>query len=276
MARALDWRFEVHHPGGVLGDEISRLLRPLRDEGPSSAIYRVHISEEGRASELMLDGVVVGTSLEPRAIVNLLVWSINQELVTRSARHVLIHAGAVASKGSAVVLLGASGAGKSTLTTGLALAGYSYLTDEAVALSLEDGLIDRFPRCATLKRGSWSLFPELDPPAPVDTPSVGRDQFHVDLSLHGSGAGQHRPHPALVLRLHRETGAALEARPLSDGQALLAVLDHVMNGRRMTSSSLDMLHDTVRKADAYDVTYDSLEQAVGWVSSALAEASATP
>ena len=65
-------------------------------------------------------------------------------------RHVLVlHAGAIAAKGGAILFTGPSGIGKSTLTAALHQRGYPFLADDICAISLtgpEPAVICGFPR----------------------------------------------------------------------------------------------------------------------------------
>lgn len=58
----------------------------------------------------------------------------------------LVHAGAVALEGRAVLFPGASGTGKSTITAACLARGMGYLSDEAVAVDLVSGLVTGLSR----------------------------------------------------------------------------------------------------------------------------------
>ena len=67
----------------------------------------------------------------------------------------LVHAGAVARDGQAVLFPGVSGAGKSTMTAACLRRGFGYLTDEMVAVDLGSGQVKGWPRPLMLT--SWSV-----------------------------------------------------------------------------------------------------------------------
>ncbi len=77
----------------------------------------------------------------------------------------LMHGAALADEEGAILIPGASGAGKSTLAAFLTARGYSYLTDDLIALRA-DGRVIPWPTPFSIKRGSWPvlrpLYPELD------------------------------------------------------------------------------------------------------------------
>ena len=87
--------------------------------------------------------------------------SLNRLLLDHEPDLLHLHAGAVACGDDGVVLLGSSGSGKSTLTAYLVRSGWTYLTDEMLALEPDPLRLRPYPRPLTLKKGSWALFPEI-------------------------------------------------------------------------------------------------------------------
>lgn len=73
------------------------------------------------------------------------------------------HAASLEINGRGVMLAGGKGSGKSTLALSLALEGTGqYLGDEIAFVRFEDRKLEAFPKAATLKQGSFSLFPEVE------------------------------------------------------------------------------------------------------------------
>ncbi|MGD9669431.1 MAG: PqqD family peptide modification chaperone [Hyphomicrobiaceae bacterium] len=69
----------------------------------------------------------------------------------------VLHAGAVAKNGGAVIIAGDSGAGKTTLLSSLVLAGWDYLSDDLTGLDTNGNGIRPFPVAISLKPGSAAL-----------------------------------------------------------------------------------------------------------------------
>ncbi|MCB1504462.1 MAG: hypothetical protein KDJ47_05755 [Hyphomicrobiaceae bacterium] len=69
----------------------------------------------------------------------------------------VLHAGAVARNGRAVIIAGDSGAGKTTLLSSLVLAGWDYLCDDLTGLDTNANGIRPFPVAISLKPGSAAL-----------------------------------------------------------------------------------------------------------------------
>ena len=78
----------------------------------------------------------------------------------------VLHAGAVSRQGQCLLLAGCGGSGKSTLTAALLAQGFSYLSDDLVALDEESLTALPLPVPLTIKQPSWALlapfYPQLD------------------------------------------------------------------------------------------------------------------
>ena len=71
----------------------------------------------------------------------------------------VFHAGVLSVGGRGVLLSGESGAGKSTATLWLAQQGHEYFGDDLCFMDYETLSVEGLPKAATLKRGSFDLFP---------------------------------------------------------------------------------------------------------------------
>ena len=99
-----------------------------------------------------------------------LIGTINVRAVAAAEGRLLLHSGGLARPdGQVAALCGPSGSGKSTLTALLARRGLAYVTDETLSLDPQTLQITPFRKPLSLKRGSWSLFPDLEPRALCDS-----------------------------------------------------------------------------------------------------------
>lgn len=249
-----------------LGD----LLEPLRSVDEPHSLYRTERLGDGRLL-LTLDGRRIGASFETQAIANLLLWSVNQEVAARTSESVLVHGGAVASDGQAVVLPGTSGSGKSTLTAAMVMAGFDYLTDEAVAFSLSSGSINSYHRPISLKTGSWSVLPHARPATPPEDPPYTTDIWHVlpqSLRAHSLvDAAQ----PVLIVLPSYQRGAPPQLSEISPGEAAAALALNSFNLSRLGQHGLDRLAQVARTAPAFRLRHADVSSAVSQICDLLDE-----
>ncbi|HEV3309104.1 MAG TPA: hypothetical protein VG815_01080 [Chloroflexota bacterium] len=123
-------------------------------------------------------------------------WHASQTSLATVDDELAIHSAAVAADGRALLIAGASGAGKSTLTVELLRHGLSFLSDEAVFLSLNDGSVRGFPRAIALVGGA--------PPESVsDSPiSLGAKAYHTPGEF-GAGVVHDRLPVEAIILLHQ-------------------------------------------------------------------------
>jgi hypothetical protein len=98
--------------------------------------------------------------------------------------HILLHGGAVSRNGEGFALIGSSGAGKTVLTLHLLLnEGFSFLSDDQVAIDLETYLMEPFPRGIGIRESALALFDglEIDRLQPRIT-LRGERKWFVDIS----------------------------------------------------------------------------------------------
>src|SRR5512136_1043844 len=73
-----------------------------------------------------------------------------------------VHAGVVASAGAVVAFPGESGAGKSTITAACLVAGFDYVSDEALCIDVADGRVVAYPKPIALASSGWAMIGATD------------------------------------------------------------------------------------------------------------------
>ena len=176
-----------------------------------------------------------------------------------------IHAGGVVRGGIAVALPAAMESGKSTLTAGLVRAGFSYLTDEAVLLDWETRTVIPFPKPISLDPGSWSLFSELEPDAPLP-PGFKDSQWHIppDAIRAASVAAPCRIR-YFVFPEYAE-GATTRLTRLRRAEATIELSKNTFRFNERPRRSLEALVGAVQDADCYRLDVGDLDHAVALVS----------
>jgi hypothetical protein len=130
-----------------------------------------------------------------------------------------VHAGAVGHEGRAIIFPAHSFAGKTTLVAALVRAGAVYYSDEFAVLDA-DGLVHPYPKPLSVRSAP-----------PMSQTEIPVEQF-------GGIAGNEALPLGLVVFTHYRPGATWRPKPMSSGQAALALLSNTMGARSRARSSL--------------------------------------
>lgn len=157
----------------------------------------------------------------PAPDLDLAIWMLRTQMRRFVGYHaqdlIFIHAGVVASRGSAIVLPGRSFAGKTTLVEALVRAGAELFSDEYA-------MIDSEGRVAHYRE-----------PLSVRGP---RGQEEIDL---GSGELQEPVPVGLVVLTVYKPGSKWSPQPLSIGRGIVAVMEHAVPARDRPADTLAAL-----------------------------------
>lgn len=218
---ALDARIGVICDDTEITRWIGSVLAPLQcDTPPDTAIRVAAVGDAWTVQVGDSEAVTLGSRLSAalRAI-----GEVNNLAVNSVPDDLVLHAGAVADDGRGVLLPGGSNHGKSTLTTALVADGFSYLTDEAAAVT--DGRrIRPFTKSIALDPGSFPLFPSLAPDGGLEglARAVACREWHIDPARVGPLSG---PVPvAAVVCPQWRAGAATRVSPVEPVEALQLLL----------------------------------------------------
>ena len=156
---------------------------------------------------------------------------------------VFVHAGVVGWRGRAIVLPGRTYAGKSTLVAALVKAGATYYSDEFAVFD-ERGRVHPYARPLRLRARPGEPAGDAAP-EPLDAPA-GR-----------------RPLPVRMVALtYYKPGARWRSRPLSPGQAVLALMESTVPVRNRPGPTLDTLRAVVMGAPVIKGVRGEVEEAV--------------
>ena len=138
-----------------------------------------------------------------------------------------------------VLIVGPSGSGKSTLALQLALAGWAYLSDDEVLLSLVDGFVEA--------RGFRSFFA-------VNTGLELKHRFEPDVSL-GLKRTSHAS-PGVVLFVSLNGGANSEVRKLTQAESMMRLIracPWATYDTSIASANLEVLSTLARHSVAFEL-----------------------
>ena len=214
-------------------------------------------------------------------------WDVKRSAAETSGVHFLLHAGALeAPCGGGVLLSGPPGSGKSTLVASLARAGLGYLTNELVALDLDNGCALPYAKPITVKPGSFDVLADMAPAAclagvgvgsldddgtvdGVDESCWGATEWHVTVG-HGTGRAIGRACvPTLVVVPCYQAGALTTLTPLSDTEAFFSLALNAVNLLAHGASGAAALGALVARCTCVRLTMSDLATATNLVLSLL-------
>lgn len=222
--------------------------------GSSEERYRIYLDEEGLFAAKDIDRAV-----------RYLLWHINAQVIQGSSGNLLIHAAGATMGDGAVVLPGEMNAGKTTLVAGLVLDGFGFLTDELVALNLETGLVDPYPRPLNIGKGSWEVLSRLQPADRDNGTPLPEGIWHVDVKSIRSDAVA-RPTPIRwVIAPTFQRGATTQLENMSRPEAVQLLLRVAFNAERFGGTGIRALVAAVRSARCARLVNGDLASAVAAV-----------
>jgi hypothetical protein len=261
---ALGYAFRVFAHDATLTEYLSELFADLATSAPDGHRYVLRPTSDHRDDarcDVVLDGRLVFRAPTAEQLVATLVRAVNAEAIERCGL-VALHAGGVERDGLGLVFPGRMEAGKTTLVAGLVRAGMGYLTDEAVVIDPEALLIRPYPKPLSLDPGSWALFPELEPNAPLASDGYKRDHWQVPSAAIRPGARGRSCPVRLVVFPRYARGATTELQPLRRAEALVQLAKHTFHFKEQSRVALDLLADVIRPAACYHLTIGDLDEAV--------------
>ena len=200
----------------------------------------------------------------PEELVAPMVQTLNTEAIGAWPGSVC-HAGGVSLDGRAVVLPADPESGKTTLTAGLVRAGFAYVSDEGVAFDVGTTRIEPYPKPLSLDRGSWALFPELEPHAGFATDAYKRDQWQVPPTAFRPDAVSGPCDARFVVFPKYVEGATTELTPMSRAEALVELAKNTFHFNTRSRAALEELDPVVRACSCHRLTVGALDTAVACV-----------
>jgi hypothetical protein len=249
---------------------LATLLAPfqaswLAGEPDSLIEFRVHRSADGGLWQICQADETISAEDEV-ALVRELEWRVFAVATRRSPYPLLLHTGAVARDGHALLLPATSGSGKSTLTLALSLQGWLPLSDDVCGVIAHDGELQALPcpRCCHLSNASFLTLVRAG--AALERPIPDLDWYFRPLQW-GNAA------PVRMLILPRYLpGASLALVPVTQAECLAELLS--VTFAHASQSHHDHLHTASRlacQAPAYRLIYSDMFEACAAIESLVAD-----
>jgi hypothetical protein len=263
--RAVDLEFAVRSDNPRLGRYLDSIFRSQRADGPATTEISVVAGGPGAGSagwDVCVDATRRHRCLRAGEVVPALLAEINNEVIrASSARHVLLHASGAAKDDRCAIFHAPPEAGKTTLVAGLVLAGLRYVTDEAVALDVESGLVRSFPKPLSIDPGAWGVLGALRPSLDDDLAEWAVDQWHVDPGSIRPDAVAGPCRPRFVVATRYASGARTRLHPVHRADALTNLMHNAFETNRRDGSMFNIVSTMVREAECYELVVGDLTQA---------------
>jgi hypothetical protein len=219
--------------------------------------YFLRFDREHRIHRLHVRGREIAASESMDELLETLESALHFEVAVGARDRLFVHAGAVGWRGRALILPGRSWSGKTTLVEALLRAGATYFSDEYAVLDPQ-GNVHPYPRMLSIRvRGARR-------PRRVAAESLGsrstREAWPVGLIAVTSYRG----------------GTASQPRPLSAGEALLAMLANTVVARSQPSFALDVLGAAVTGVEAIQWTRGEANDTAAMLVECMDQASLRP
>lgn len=160
--------------------------------------------------------------------------------------------------GKAVLIIGPSGSGKSTLALALAKAGWFYLSDDELLLSLTDGVVE--------SRGFRSFFA-------VSAPGTFKHCFEPEIALGSKRVEQAYPGSLLFISLNGESRSRLSKLTQAETMMrLITACPWATYDKSVASANLELLSALARQASGFDLSAGRDLLAPGFAASFLSAA----
>jgi hypothetical protein len=156
-------------------------------------------------------------------------WNMQWVVAVNSTENLFVNAGVVGWKRQAIVILGGGFSGKTSLVAALLRAGATYYSDEFAVFDRQ-GRVWPYPRLLSI-RGQGGEASRRCPPEEL-----------------GATSGDAPLPVGLVVVTEYEPGTCWQARSLSPGEALLALLNGTLAARRQPEHALTTLQQVVMQA----------------------------
>ncbi|MGH8893623.1 MAG: hypothetical protein ACRDWY_10030 [Actinomycetes bacterium] len=250
--------FTVEADDSLLTARAEAVLSTLRlGEHDPKGQYVLTRRDDGTTS-LTYDGEEIGSRYTDDSLLLLLHWHVNQRVIDgAAARRTTFHAAAARSpRGHGILLPAPMESGKTTTVTGLLRTGWDFLTDEAAGVD-PDGTVWAYPKPLTIDRGSWPLFPDLQP----DSVAEKAESWLVPATRAGAGVAGQAPLRLIVFPQYDPTHDTALTR-LRPSETALELSQSTFQFDRYGARDLRCVSALARSVPAYRLTIGDLTAAV--------------
>ena len=224
---------------------LKRIFREMLESEPTRTVERLEVQRRDGKYNVwgITEAYIEYGSLADT--VERLRYEVVLRLIQARSDLIWLHAGAAAYRGSSVIILGPWGRGKSTLVTSLYANGWSYLSDDVVALDPNSGRAFPFPLTPMVRE---------DPGEELPLERLSELRKTVVLLLPKRISRDPVPIRTVVFPVYRR-GCHTELLPCSPATAALELLQNCLNFPSHREAAVRYVCDLVRKVPAFRLSY---------------------
>ena len=191
-------------------------------------------------------------------------WGMNWCIASFDVTKLIIHAGVVVKKDTAILLPAAQGSGKSTLSTFLGHSGWNMYSDELAIIDLVSCEVTPLYKPSSLKNNSIALVKSWFPNAVVSAITTGTqkgDIAHVKVHSHEDYLSFSPAKVSGVVFPRFRKNAACSVRTLTKAQGLVQLNKHCFNYSTLGVIGFDTLVALANSVDFSILEYSDIAEA---------------
>lgn len=239
LLSALDATVSVEAPDALLAR-----LRQLLPHATAGSAPSLVLRWDGHTVSGPLQSTAVDTDAEALEV---LLALINRAAIDQ-CRSWAAHCGVVARGGSALAFPAPSGGGKSTLAAACVASGWEYVSDEALVVDWDTGVLRAYAKPLSLSTWALRRLDLADPPA-------GRPERPVEPRELGAHAASGPLRLGHIVTLHRRSGRAVLTSS-ERAAAATSLLRLSFNHYQRPAAAVELVASLARTAQAWTLAYD--------------------
>jgi hypothetical protein len=259
--RMLSLSFTVRSTDERFAEALAWHLAPFRRATPEVQAFPVdlYVQEKDLGSEptlfsLFLANTLRFTQYDLGDVLAHAVWMLHAEVSARTRDFVLLHAGAVARDGAALVLPAKPEAGKSTLVLALLRRGFTYLSDELAAIDPVTERVYPFEKRIGLDSAALELFADLgerlEDRRGLSTTARKRHVRPEDVGASVSGPVS----PRSIVFVGGDRSGPPVLTPISKAESVRRMAEHSTNLYRYADRGVILLARVAEQAQTFELT----------------------
>ncbi|MDA9359898.1 hypothetical protein N9R50_01850 [bacterium] len=258
--------FAARCPSAILAAAVEEVFVDLPEAQPSAVAADVVVTDAGGGRlNIDIDGVRRCSAQAPDLAMATLVSAVSRLALDAEPEHLHLHCAALSLDGDGVLISAASGTGKTTLAAALSQHGWTYVSDEAIALDATSATAVGFPKPLVIKPGGGEILAEFDA-ARVELESAEDASWWVVPAGALSAVVAGSVVPKLIVILHRSedrrTDQPSVITHVDPADAIVGLMSQTMDAERFGPDAVLALARLVARCRCVAMSVGPLGQAM--------------